>query len=118
MSLDLLAVRELAFLDWGTPLVLQVVEQNYDPQSQTVAEVVTETELVAIAGPAEAQPAAETGGQHLTQQGTFLIAVEDWPMVSTAAVRRLKAGDVVYEVVETQQSAAVGLLLVAGRRLN
>lgn len=118
MSLDLPAVRELAFLDWGTPIVLQVVEQTYDPQTQTVAEVVTETELVAIAGPAEAQPAAGTGGQHLTQQGTFLIAAEDWPTVTTAAVRRLKVGDVVYELLETNQSAAVGLLLVTGRRLN
>ncbi len=116
MSLDVAAVRELALLDWGTPLVLQVVEQTYDPQTQAVVEEITETELVAIAGPAEAQPAAGTGGQHQTELRTFLIAVEDWPTVASSALRRLKAGDVLYDVLETKQSAAVGLLLIVGRR--
>ncbi len=117
MSVDHAAERSLYLQDWGVAIRHLAVQQNYDPLTQSVVEAITETALLAIAGPLDAGIASGTAGQHRREQRVFLVDVTQWPEITAGQVRRVQFSGEVYDVVETQQSEIAGLLAVTGVKL-
>jgi hypothetical protein len=73
MPIDHAAERLLYLKDWGVDITHLAVQQTYDPLTQSVVESMTETALMAIAGPLDAATARGTAGQHRREQRVFLV---------------------------------------------
>lgn len=96
---------QLAFADWGEPIVIQSVTTAFDPQTLQASESVTTAEVVGIVTPVKAESTAETGGHHATERCTVLLRADDWPPPEVGLIRRLAFRSAGWEVLDVQQPA-------------
>ncbi len=95
--------------DWGRPVTLQEVRQDYDPTSGQLRESTFSTTLQAIRQSEQVRTTSSTATMNLTRRW-FLVRAEDVPcgMVLTSA--RLMAEETRFEIATVTESAIPGVL--------
>ncbi len=108
---------QLAFADWGEPVVIELVTTTFDPQSLQASESVTTAEVTGIVTPVQGDRSAETAGHHVDERCSLILRAEDWPPVAVGLTRRIVFRNAGWEVLETQQPALGQPITVTLRRL-
>lgn len=107
--------RDLIFTDWAEPITWRQLTATYTPETQTVSEILTDTTLQAIASGIVQHPGADTAGQYLTGDQTFLIKAADIPGGVPTTTSRLIHHGTEYDVLSWGLSTA-GVYVIRTRK--
>jgi len=101
--------------DWGDTVTHRTVLATFDPDTQAVAEVVTDLELPAIVSTCESRQAPDTAGRAQLVERVFRFAAGSVPELPPLAVQRLVHDGHEYDVVEEDHHSSTDLVRLVGR---
>jgi len=106
---------DICFLDWGTMVMLRDVSQAFNPESQVISETYVDTEVTAIPGFSQAEPARSTAQQSRSDQRAFFIRANEYPFDSEVSNARLVHGGIQYDILNAKTSSS-DLMMIECRR--
>jgi hypothetical protein len=103
---------DLLFADWAATVTFREVSPSYDSSTGELTEVITDTQLLAIIGPARDATTPDTAARHKSQERAFLLRPEDIPADASFAHSRILHDGVEHQVDTVDRSALDDLLVL------
>jgi len=101
---------ERVFADWGVAATLQIVDQTYLPETQTISETVEELAVTVLESEAAGQMGRTLGGQGLSTQQRVWMKCVDFPGTELDSQMRLIVRDTVWGI-HSRRSVWNGVLM-------